>query len=137
MNEYFGDEQILSKTLELDIKMKQTMQNLESKLNKDVENNNDDEDDNDEDEEDEITFDVISGKDPSELSMERPEESSLNKSITVRELKNNQNLSIERINFHNYRPVTRERKNSDVHEVLESREEYKLKTNEEKKQLKI
>ena len=132
MNEYFGDKEIQSKKNELDIKMKQTTQNLESKLNKAVENNNDDEDDNDEDEEAEITFDVISGQDPSELSIERPD-SSLNKSITVKELKNNQNLSIERINFHNYRPVQRERKNSDVHEVIESKDEYKLKANEEKK----
>jgi hypothetical protein len=70
MNEYFGDEKILQKKIELDIKMKQTTQNLESKLIKAVDDNDDDDNDED-DEESEITIDVISGQDPSEYSTER------------------------------------------------------------------
>lgn len=60
MNEYFGGID-LSKKAELDQRMKETTQNLESKLIKAVEIN--DEDDQDDDEEDDITFDVISGQD--------------------------------------------------------------------------
>ena len=93
--------------------MKQTTQNLESKLMKAQENNDDD--DNDEDEEEDITVEVLSGQDPSEYSIERADrpDSALNKSITINELKNiNQN--IDRINFNNMRPNTRERKNSDA-----------------------
>ena len=88
MNEYFGDEKILQKKIDLDNKMKQTTQNLELKLIKAVDDNDDD--DNDEDEEEDITVDVISGQDPSEYSTERQErpDSALNKSITINELKN-------------------------------------------------
>lgn len=58
MKQYFGD---ISKKIEFEKRMKETTQNLETKLIKAVEIN--DEDDQDDDEEEEITFDMISETD--------------------------------------------------------------------------
>lgn len=71
---------------ELDKRMKETTQNLESKLIKAVQIN--DEDDNDDEEEEDLTFEVLSAHEPSDtnLSVER-QESILNKSINIKELK--------------------------------------------------
>ena len=96
MNSFFG-EQILSKKIQLDQSIKETAQILESKL---IKLQNNDEDDND-DEEEELTFEVTSAHEPSELSVERPD-SALNKSINIRDIKNR--LSDPEINFKNMRP---------------------------------
>jgi hypothetical protein len=85
MNNFFRDEIIMKKN-ELDQRMKETTENLETKLIKAVQIN-DEEDDGDEEEED-LTFEVLSGHEPSDqaLSVERLE-SSLNKSINIKELR--------------------------------------------------
>lgn len=66
------------------MRMKEVSKNLESKLIKAVEIN--DQDDQEDDEEEELTIEVMSAHDQSEISIERPE-SSLNKSIHIKDLK--------------------------------------------------
>jgi hypothetical protein len=66
------------------MRMNEVSKNLESKLIKAVEINN--EDDQDSVEEEEITIEVLSNHEQSEVSIERPE-SSLNKSINIKDLK--------------------------------------------------
>ena len=61
---------ILSKTIELDRRMKETTQNLESKLIKAVEINNED---NEYDEDEDITFDGISNVDQTVQTVEQSE----------------------------------------------------------------
>jgi len=91
VNSFFG-EQILSKKIQLDQSIKETAQILESKLIK-LQNNDD--------EEEELTFEVTSAHEPSEVSIERPD-SALNKSINIRDIKSH--LSNGQINFKNMRP---------------------------------
>lgn len=106
--------------------MKETTQNLESKLIKAVQIN--DEEDNDDEEEEDLTFEVLSNHEPSDhgVSVERPE-SVLNKSINIRELKHHLG-GTQQINFRN---LNRARKNSDNNEIKELKEN-KIKQFEEK-----
>lgn len=97
--------------------MKETTQNLEQKISKAVEFN--DEEDNDEEEE--VTFEVTSAPDPSEISTERPE-SSLNKSLTAKDIKNA--LGAAQVNIKNLRPS--QRKDSDAQDQVNAMEENKL-----------
>lgn len=124
MNDFYGD-QILSKKIELDQKMKQTTVQLETKLTKAVEIA--DEVDN-EFEDDDVTFECLSKDDAGKEKSSERLDTSLNNSMRL--------IENVQINFRNQR-TSQPRKNSDDHHQLESKNklyEEKLKRKTDKAQ---